>query len=198
MAQPSFSSYLSSFKSIATLFVAGVGALIPGAMQYAGLAPPFLAPVPFLAPSIAIATIIIVYYLNRPVPGPAPGGARLPPLIKSGGQWLLTSVVLLVAYLILLNYTTSVDPVEQTRYQIGFYREAFGLTDLGRSKNSSDSVEDWILQCACYGDLGKIWRPWSIVLAGSLLIFVFLSAFTFWTGGWSLLAKHHAWANSKP
>lgn len=191
MSQPTFRAYLGALQSTTGL-MAGVGAVVPAVLAFQKLAPPFLSPVIWLVPALATAIIFGVYYFRFREPT---DGERMPPLVKYGLRILAASIVLLLAYLILIRFTTTLDPVGEERYQIGFGKAAWGLTEFAQThKKPSDSVRTWMLQGGYYREDGPeaLWTATAIVTAGILLTVVFMVAFIGWSMGWAMLAKHHA------
>src|SRR2546423_10016326 len=100
--------------------------------------------------AFAGATVIITYYFSprgidvggvRGVggqpehpEGAAPDGARrrLPPLVGLALKVLIISVVLLILYLVLLRLCTVATPGNTARFQIGFDKFEWSLTDEGK------------------------------------------------------------------
>lgn len=191
MSEPSFSAYLGALKSTAGL-MAGVGAIVPAVLGFQKLAPPFLSPVIWLVPALATAIIFGVYYFRF---RDAVRDERMPPLVKNGLRALGGSIVLLVTYLILVRFTTTIDPLGEERYQIGFGKARWGLTEFAQAhKNPTNSVREWMLQGAYYREDGPevLWTTTAILSAGVLLTLVFMATFIGWSMGWAMLAKHHA------
>jgi hypothetical protein len=195
--QPSFGSYLGALKS-ATGLMAGIGAIVPAVLAFQQLAPPFLSSVPWLVPALATATVFGIYHFRF---RRGRVHARMPALVKRGLQILASAVILLLLYLTLLHFTTSMDPAGEERYQIGFGKARWGLTDYAKErKKMSDPVAIWMLQGAYYRPNGpeKLWKPVAIYSAGGVLTIVFMGTFILWSMGWALLAKHHATVEREP
>jgi hypothetical protein len=113
------------------------------------------------------------------------------------------SVVAIVAYFIGRTYWTIGPPPgrleEGVRYQIGFHLAPWSLTSEAADKLDSLSVAsrtpgDLMLAFGAYKDGGPqlIWKPWTIVVAGSMLVALYLVAFLFWAFAVSMLARHIA------
>jgi hypothetical protein len=194
---PPLSSYLKSFKAIIALAV-GIGSLIPMVSEWERLTPPYIVPVPSLGLALAAACLLAIHHHRFPA---ETAGTGMPNLIKRGLRCLVAATVLVIAYMVLLGFTTSKDPQEGKRYQIGFGKQGWSLTEFARKhKDPTDSVETWILQCGCYREDGpqEIWTLPSIIAAGVLLAALFLGTLVLWTAGWGLIAKHHALAEPVP
>jgi hypothetical protein len=105
------------------------------------------------------------------------------------------SVVLLVAYVLLLHYTTVQIPSGPgSRLQVGFGLQAWTLTEAGLSwiqSNPTITTVQMIKSEAAFSQdrLASLWKEWSIITAGLILIVVFLLAFLTWTAGFALLAR---------
>jgi hypothetical protein len=193
MANISFNKYLSGFKSINGLLV-GVGTLIPTYAYFTKYAPPLLEAATLLTAALAAATVIYAYYY----PSPEAVANHIPPLIKLGRNLLIISLGLFVIYLILFRVCTVPVPRQDSlRWQIGFDRYDWSLTENGKSLKQAHpdtSMREFLLWGRVYeeGRITVYWKDWTIYLAGSVMIVLFILTFTLWNFGWSLLAKQKA------
>lgn len=105
------------------------------------------------------------------------------------------SIVLIVAYSVSLNYLTVIEPSKyKSRFQIGFGKFDWSLTEIGLSWKSSfpnETIENWMLNEAAFRPRGPeiIWKAWTIYIAGIYLIILYFLGFVFWTYGFCLLVK---------
>lgn len=171
---------------------AATGAGIPAASFFTTLTPPLFPSVSVLTTALSSA-ILLVAALWRPR-----SEARTHPIPKSailGSRFLVIAVVLLIGYVLLLQFTTVTGP-EGTRYQIGFGTADWSLTDHGRQwKQSNPAVT--AEQLLMYEGLAQdrvsiIWAISSVYVSGSLVILLYFLGFICWTLGFALLAKHRA------
>ena len=192
--------YLSAFKWINGIGAA-VGVTIPAYSYFTALDPPLLPAAGVITSAIGAATILVAFYYKPKKPR---GKSRLPNLVRLGRNYIGTSLVILIAYLILIQMCTVVEPQKQkVRFQIGFGRADWSLTEAGRrvkAAHSDEPVARWMLSKGAFRQGGPeiIWEPWSIYLAGGLMVATFFLIFGFWTFGWSLLAKHKATVGGPP
>ena len=97
--------------------------------------------------------------------------------------------------MIILQYCSIIDTQTQERFQVGFWKCDWSLTQVGlklKQENLSDTPQVWVLIEAAFqpGGPEKIWKPWSIISAGILMLITYMAGFVLWTAGFSLLAKH--------
>lgn len=192
MPKLSFSQYLSALKSINGI-LASIGILVPAFSYFTTFPPPFLYGSSVLTAAFAVATVIITYYYSPR----ARTGQRLPPLASLAMKVLIISVVLLILYLVLLRLCTVVTPENTARFQIGFDKFEWSLTDEGKkvkAKNPNATTQDWMLDDALFrsGGADVLWESWTIYLSGILIVIIFIFTFVLWTFGWALLAKQKA------
>lgn len=192
-----FKRYIRSFISIQGAFLA-IGVVLPIAASLDVVEPPLLEPSGIAVGAVAAAVILIAYFYT---PRHKATTGRIPPLVRTAVKAFIAAAVVCLGYLFLLNYTTVIGPSsrsgEEIRYQIGFGRWAWSLTDEGkevRTASPKESLYTWMWNDALFYDHGPevLWRRWSIYSAGVLLVMLFLLPFVLWTFGWSLLVKQHA------
>jgi hypothetical protein len=194
MANITFTKYLSVFKSINGLPV-GIGTLIPAYAYFTQYAPPLLGASGLLTAALAAVTVLCAYYY-KPSRETVENG--VPPIIELARNLLILSVALLIVYLILFRVCTVLEPRNgDFRWQIGFDRSDWSLTESGKSLKQAHpniSMRDFLLWGRVYeeGRIEIYWKTWTIYLAGTLMIIIFMVTFTLWNFGWSLLAKHKA------
>lgn len=186
--------YLSAFKWLNGLGAA-VGITIPAYSYFTALDPPLLPAAGVITSALGAATIFVAFYYRPKKPR---GTSKLPTLVKLGRNYILASLFILIAYLILTQLCTVLEPQKQkVRFQIGFGRADWTLTEEGRRVKAAlpgEPVTRWMLSKGAFkrGGPETIWKPWSIYLAGGLMVASFFLMFGFWTFGWSLMAKHKA------
>lgn len=171
-------------------FAAGSGVVVPASAYFAGNAPPLFPEIGIITAAMCSAIIYSVQTYRLPLDKTRRG---LPKLVRNGVTVLMLSLVILVAYVLLLRWTTVLDPQSANRFQIGFGTARWSLTTLGdRCIFRSRSIEECMLSQTAFTNEGPfiIWKPWTVYAAGTSLIVMHLIAFTFWTLAFSLLAKH--------
>lgn len=146
-------------------------------------APPL---VPYGRPTVAaVCAVLLIVVFARPHGGRARGEriARL----RSALLWLVAALVLLSSYNLLLNDLTVIEPqAQKARFQIGFARAEWSLTDVGRRMASEHPlwtpVQLMLGASAFQSDTGAmlVWQPWSVRAAGLLLATVYFALFTSW------------------
>lgn len=190
MAKDDFKRFVGELKSIQG-GIATIGAVLPAFTYFTSIIPPLLgASAPILACALAFATMSAIFYRTNH-PGRRQDSAR--PLSRA--VWaLVAAIVLLVLYLVILNFTTVTPPGgREARFQIGFGKWSQGLTEEGsavKRKYPNSTVEQWMLDDSLFRQGGPevLWKTWSIYTAGAFLAMDFILIFCLWTAGWSLLA----------
>jgi hypothetical protein len=186
-----------NIKTSLKWFCSGAGAFVPGYTFFTTYSPPFFPGISILTGVLSAAMIYITSTYNPPTETRARSFEKL---IRFSMLFLITAFILLSIYVILLRFCTVLEPQSyEQRFQVGFYKFDFSLTEVGlnlKHKTPSAPIEDWILSEGAFRPGGPeiIWRPWSITIAGLLLVFIYMLGFVLWTVGFSLLAKH----KSKP
>lgn len=162
---------------------AGLGVATPAALFFSSYPPP-------LFPGITWITAGVAALLMATLRGRDP---------RSEGSvkrvwWLgAVAVVSLVVYILALQYTTvTVPPRHSARLQIGFGTAAFGLTEIGTGWTHDRpyiSPESMLANEAAFSQDGvyRIWKQWSVFLAGGMLIVLYLVGFTTWTAAFALI-----------
>jgi hypothetical protein len=188
----SVQSYLSSFKWI-TGILTGAGVAIPALSFFTLYAPPFFLASSLFTAAISTAVIVLIFYYDPPVTAPDTQAKKLVRLARNA---LVCAVVLLVLYMIMLRVCTVVDPPDQpeARYQIGFWNFDWSLTEDGvylKEKFAKATPWELLDHGVAFSEDGpaKIWKFWTILVAGVSMIVVYLFTFVLWVSGWSLLAK---------
>jgi len=119
-------------------------------------------------------------------------------IIKMGKNSFIITFLLLLTYLVFLQFCTVLEPQSyEKRFQIGFWKFNWSLTKDGqklKEKYPDVPLQDWMKKMAAFSPEGpqKIWKEWSISLAGIFLIILFLLIIFFIVRGLSLFAKHLA------
>lgn len=188
-------SYAEAFKGKNGVF-AGVGVAVPGLSFFTLYAPPLFEGASILTTAIAGAVIILTYYYE---PRVVPPDTIEKKLVRRARNVIVIALLLLGVYMMMLKICTVADPPAKpiTRYQIGFWTWDWSLNDDGKflSKQRPGSTPHELMD---YGVAfskdgpAKVWKFWTILLAGTLMILIFLLTFVLWVFGWSLLAKRKA------
>jgi hypothetical protein len=118
---------------------------------------------------------------------------ELPRDVRKAAFLIGVSVLLLVLYVLLFQFTTISAPSGK-RLQIGFGRANWSLTDGGKTwvrTQPSITVVEMVENEAAFdqGRLTILWTTWSIYTAGGLLILLYFVGFVCWTKGFAILAK---------
>jgi hypothetical protein len=160
------------------------GAGLPALSYFKDYAPPLFAGASVIITALAAAILLVA------TPRKAQPGSN-----KLVITYLSLALALLIAYALFLTFTTVVGPDNNgARYQIGFGRAQFSLTDVARGYLRDDPTlqpKDLMLYEKAF-DQGRIpilWQTWSVYAAGLILIVVYFFGFIFWTIGFALLAK---------
>lgn len=196
MPTMTFLNYLKGFKSISGVLI-GAGTLIPAIAYFTKYSPPFLEESSLLTAAIAAATIIFAFYYT-PKHRRGASAAKVPPAVKLAFKLLGAAFLLFIFYLVCLKVTTVLDPREEKqRFQVGFSRYEWSLSDEGRKINNSHpevSMQEFMLYGRAYSNdrIEVIWKPWTVYLAGILTILIFMFTFVSWNLGWAFIAKQQA------
>ncbi len=171
----------------------GVG--VPALTFFSSFPPPLFPGVSLITAALSSAILLIALAWNPQADGP---NQPLPRIVTRGRRFLVWSVPLLIAYILLLQFTTIPTPTESsTRLQIGFGKFDWTLTETGKEwkrSNPSLTVTQMIKNEAAFTQdrVAILWHTWSIYLAALLLIALYFSGFITWTSGFALLAKQRS------
>ncbi|MBV9963754.1 MAG: hypothetical protein JO072_16045 [Parafilimonas sp.] len=164
--------------------VASLGSIIPGYSFYTLYSPPLFKGITLITSALCLAFLVFALVQKNPANKQ---------LVKKGLRLMLLSFVILIAYLLLFKYTTA--SYNENVIQAGFGRSEWSLTEGGKNvvKAGNCNIEDneTLLLCAGFSEkkVTKIWKYWTVISAGLLLIFMFVIASALWTYSWALLAK---------
>jgi hypothetical protein len=191
MSKPNFKNYLSAFRSINGI-LAVIGVLIPAFSIFTNYSPPLFKEASVLTAAIAAIIIIVTFYYN-----PSPKKrlrSKLPYLVRLSIKAFVISIALFIVYLVLFNLCTVETPGGTERFQIGFWKYDWGLTNIGlqiKAKYPDKNPQYWIMYGGWFyrGGPNILWKTWTIFLSGIIIILVFILTFVLWTLGWALLAK---------
>lgn len=190
----------ASFKRTLNWFCAGAGALIPGYSFFTTFPPPIFPGISLLTSALSAAMIYITWHINSST---SYGEVSCPRWIQRASIYLVVSFCSLAVYVLLLRYCTILDPQSYSqRFQIGFWKFDWSLTDIGISLKSQAPlapVDNWMLREGAFTQGGPeiIWRAWSVVAAGCAMILTYMMGFVFWTLGFASLAKHQQESRKK-
>jgi hypothetical protein len=193
MTQPTFNEYLKALKSKVGL-LASIGFIVPGLSYFTRYAPPYLPHISIFTSAIALAIIVITFYLP---PKNARRG-KLPHNVRMAIKVIATSIFLMILYQVFFKVCTVTHPKEGTTFQIGFGLMKWSLTDPdGRNiieKHPEASKEEIVDKLTLWGTdkVKRIWTNESIVLSGIMMVIIYIASFGLWTFGWALLAKQMA------
>ena len=174
---------------------AGSGVGVPAFTFFSSFPPPLFPGISLISAALSTAILLIALAWNPKVTEP---DHTLPRIVKQGKRFLFWSVPLLIAYILLLQFTTVPLPTESgTRLQIGFGTLDWTLTEAARdwkSLNPSLTVTQMIKNEAAFTQdrIAILWKTWSVYIAGFLLIVLYFSVFITWTSGFALLAKQRS------
>lgn len=188
-------SYTAAFKGLNGA-CAGVGAMIPALSFFTLYPPPLFEGASILTSAIAGAVILLTYYFE---PRVVPPNTREETLVRYARNAIAIALVLIIVYLVMLKICTVTDPPVNpaTRYQIGFWSWNWSLNEDGKFlvQNHAGATPHELMDYAvAFSKDGpaKVWKFWTILVAGISMIVVFLLTFVLWVFGWALLAKRKA------
>lgn len=174
-------SGLSTMEWLCTLS-AGIGSLIPGLSFFTTYPPPMFEASSLLTGGVALA--VIVLGLKRPV-------------VQSSTVSSAVAIIL-VGFLTIILYgfahsalTISAPPPWEGRIQIGFAQSDWSLSDKAQrymEMNPSLTVDELALSFGAHEAIDKVWKPWTVLAAGFLLVLMFSLGFILWAYGFSRLA----------
>lgn len=173
-------------KTVATLGGALSGGL-PGAAYFTHNAPPLFALTGVVSGGVGVGIFVYVFLARPDLRGAAKGAVRV----------LISAVLLGAVYGVLLTLLSVTTPTDSgsdgARFQIGFRTADLSLTPDARTKRDQLDLrtpEDLMLAYGGYepGTSYRIWKTWTIVAAGMLLIVLFVVTFVLWAYGLALLA----------
>jgi hypothetical protein len=193
---PAVERYISSFKWINGIFT-GIGVAIPAFSFFTLYAPPLFVASSLFTAAIATAVVVLTFYYEPRVTAP---DTKRKKLVRLARNALIFAVILLVLYMLMLRVCTVVDPptAPEYRYQIGFWNFDWSLNEDGiHLKQKFGNPTPWELMdygvaFAEEGGPAKIWKFWTILVAGVSMMIVYLFTFVLWVFGWSLIAKRKA------
>ncbi|WNM61913.1 hypothetical protein [Candidatus Nitrospira neomarina] len=176
-------NYLHFMEWVSAL-AGSAGGLLPGIAFFNTYAPPMFEAVSLLTGGVAIA--IVLHALKS---GHATKGSAKKAIIL-----ILLGLLLVVSYGFGRSFWTVSPPAgwPPDRIQIGFYLADWSLTDKAQEymiDHPDYTVEKLMLSFAAYDHPEKIWKVWSIISAGFILIVVFSGGFLLWAYGFALLAR---------
>lgn len=186
---PDGHSKISKSLKCLSLLGGGVGSFLPGIAYWRESAPPLLGAWSFLVTGVALA-LLVYGYSKRLVPQHIP---------RSALRYILAAMVLAIAYGVCLRYTTVQHSKRKgPRYQIGFHTFDWSVKDpeekgrLSKSMGKELTAEELMNAYGAFNPGGpeKVWKFWTIIVAGTLLLLLFVSGFIFWTYGLALLARY--------
>jgi hypothetical protein len=171
----------------------GIG--VPAYNFFSSFPPPLFPAISLLTAAISGAILFIVSTWKPPANG---GKRTVPWVVKRGATLIVISIPLLIAYILLFQFTTIKlrPPFSQTeRIQIGFGKAEWSLTEAGRKWTRDQptiTVYQMVENEAAFEQrrVEKLWQTWSIYCAGLTLIVLFFLGFLSWTAGFALLANH--------
>ena len=169
-------------------WIAGIGAsassLVPGISFFTEHAPPIFEVSAFFTTGVSVAVLLWVFSRKRPE-------AR----VGRGVASVLTGLALIVFYWVALKYTTVLPPQGRSgeRWQCGFHKAEWSLTEKGRElkrERPTATPQEMMMMVTAFRDKGPdiIWKTWSIVTAGLILVLLFFSGFVLWVYGFAELA----------
>src|SRR5437762_2149218 len=116
-----------SLAAAASWLGAASGAGLPALSYFTTFAPPLFAGASLITGGLAAAILVIAAAWKTK------DGAAVPGSVKTAVICLVAALASLIAYSLLLQFTTVVGPESDgARYQIGFGRAEFSLTDVAK------------------------------------------------------------------
>jgi hypothetical protein len=168
----------------------------PAVADFSGHAPPYFPRVGVLVSVLGLCVFAWSYFRAR----------KSRRLLGRGLAYVVTSILLLAIYGVFLEYCTVRPPPHREGYsrrQIGFYMVNWSLTDQAKRDREKllsqdppieiNTPNDFMKIYGVWGGEGRtdeIWTLWSIILAGSLMLVLFLAAFISWAYGIALVARY--------
>jgi hypothetical protein len=157
---------------------------LPGLAFFMDLAPPLFPAITLLASGAGLSAFALGYRRTRDH-------------VRLAARAVVLAVLCAALYAVLLSQWSVAPPPERDRgerFQIGFGLMAFSLTSEARVKTAQMSLrtpEELMLAFGGYEQQGTalIWRTWTIVAAGTLLIATYVLSFLTWCYGLGLLAR---------
>jgi hypothetical protein len=183
----------NSVESTLLFFCAGAGAIIPGYTFFTTFPPPIFPGISILTSVLSAAMIYITLNVKWVK---SRSGVNKRQLIRSASFLLIVAFCCLLLYVLLIRYCTVLEPQSYSqRFQIGFWKFDWSLTEAGLALKHQlplATVEDWMLREGAFTQGGPeiIWRAWSVITAGCLLVIIYMAGFLFWTVGFATLAMH--------
>jgi hypothetical protein len=155
-------------------------------------APPL---VPYGRPTVAAAcAVLLVVVFMRPRVGRT--CRERTTRLRWAVLWLGAALVLLSVYNMLLNELTVLEPqTYKTRFQVGFGRAEWSLTDVGRAMVREHPLwtpEQLMLGAGAFqSNTGAmlVWQPWSVRIAGLVLVGVYFPLFVSWIMAVAIAAR---------
>jgi hypothetical protein len=160
---------------------------LPGLSFFLGVAPPAFPAITLLLFGGTL-TIFFLKFTKRP---------SAVDCARKASRCIAGAIALAAIYGFLFHYTTVEPPAirnESARIQVGFGLSTFSLQ--GKALKIAEqhhlaTKQELMLAFGAYGDdanTSLIWKPWSVLLAGSLLIVLFCATYWLWVSGLGWLA----------
>lgn len=167
------------------------GVAVPGYQFFTSFPPPLFPGISLITAALSAAVLVIVIAWRPKADDRLDG---MPPVVRLGGRFIGSAVLLLILYILLLQFTT-IETSSGKRLQIGFGQASWSLTEAGRDwikAQPTITVGQMVADEAASNQdrISILWTARSIYLAGVLLVVLFVLCFLIWTTGFALLAKH--------
>lgn len=181
------SSELTNVKETLKSFYGLVGLLstfIPGLSFFSSYVPVFFPAISIITSALALVVFVFSSTKDRPTRW-------------QSKTYFIISCLLILTYIALIQFTTvefNENNGDKNRYQIGFYKYSFSLTeegDEGFRQNPDYSIKEILRRKSGQMDerIDLIWKKEYVVGAGLLSIIVFTLASLSWVTGFVLLAR---------
>lgn len=183
----------ANVKRILLWFCTGAGVLVPGYTFFTTFPPPIFPGISILTSALSAAMIYITLKIKSVT---SDGGETNRQLIRRASFLLFAAFFSLLVYVLLLRYCTVLEPQSYSqRFQIGFWKFDWSLTEAGmllKRQAPLAPVEDWMLQEGAFTQGGSeiIWHAWSVMIAGCAMVLTYMVGFVFWTIGFTTLVRH--------
>jgi hypothetical protein len=182
-----------SIKRVAAI-VAGAAVLFPAVSYFLKTSPPFFPELSSVVTTLVAIGVVTVSGCGFYRPGE---NARAGVTSRYAICALVAAVGSALAYGLFLNLCSVAPPSPwdgEERAQIGFGTATWSLTSKTQEwvamQPDPPSSEQLMMERGGWADGGvyKIWQPWTVYAAATLLACLFFIATILWTLGWSLLA----------
>jgi hypothetical protein len=181
-----------AFLAALVLITGGsIGIGVPAFSAFKWLAPPYF-PQDQLG-GIAVAVVTLLVYITSTF---SKSSKNLSKLLKRSLLFIFSSLVLLFIYLGALHWLTVLETqTGKKRFQIGFGRQEWSLVPgslITWPEYKHTDLREIMERANAFKDQGPetLWKPWTINVAGGLLVFMYFGVLVPWALGFGCLSQH--------